>query len=92
MTDSKLPLLHSIKASATRLAVSESTIRRLLKGKEIRATRILGRTLISEAELRRLTEQKTDRDNPPSDPPSDTNPDQSIEAKPLMVRNSHKYL
>jgi excisionase family DNA binding protein len=69
-------LLHTIRAAAVRLAVSESTIRRLLRAKELRATRIKGRTLVSESELQRLIEQNTDRSNPSSDALSGPDPDQ----------------
>ena len=92
MPDSPPPLLHTVKAAAARLAVSESTIRRLLMAKKLRATRILGRTLISEAELQRLIKQNTDRRDSTSDQPSNPDPDQFGEAKSPMVLHSHKYL
>jgi excisionase family DNA binding protein len=92
MSDSPSSLLHTIKAAATRLAVSESTIRRLLIAKKLRVTRILGRTLISESELQRLIEQNTDRSNPSSDAVSELDPNQSEKAKAPMVLDGHKYL
>jgi excisionase family DNA binding protein len=86
MPDSPPPLLHTVKAVAARLAVSESMIWRLLRAGELRPTRIMGRVLISEAELQRLIEKHTDRGTPSREANQDTS-----EAKPLMVLHSHKY-
>jgi excisionase family DNA binding protein len=54
MSDGQQPLLHSIWAAASRLGVSESTIWRLIRQGKLQPTRILGRTLLSEAELQRI--------------------------------------
>jgi excisionase family DNA binding protein len=51
MSKTGTPLLHTKEAAAARLSLSKSTIGRLLKAKKLRGTRIMGRTLISEAEL-----------------------------------------
>jgi len=53
------PLLHSVRQAAQRLGVSESSIWRLLQMGELYPTSVLGRTLISEAELLRLVADAT---------------------------------
>lgn len=92
MSKTDSPLLHTKEAAAARLSLSKSTIGRLLKAKKLRATHIMGRTLISEAELQRLVEESTDRGDPDFDQPSDPDPNQSGEAKQPLVLHSHKYL
>jgi excisionase family DNA binding protein len=92
MSKTGSPLLHTKEAAAARLSLSKSTIGRLLKAKKLRVTRIMGRTLISEAELQRLIDESTDRGDPDSDKPSDPDPDQPDKAKLLPVLHSHKYL
>ena len=49
-------LLHSIDDAATRLGVSVSTIWRLIRSGQLRAVKILGRTLVPESELQRLAQ------------------------------------
>jgi excisionase family DNA binding protein len=92
MPDSPPPLLHTVKASAACLAVSESTIWRLLRAGKLRPTRITGRVLISESELQRLIQQNTDQGDPASEQSSNPNSDQSGEPKAVMILHGHKYL
>jgi excisionase family DNA binding protein len=92
MPSSPPPLLHTIKTAAARIAVSPSTVQRLVKAKKLRATYVMGRTLISEAELQRLIEANTDPANASSSASAGPDSDHSSEAKPPMVRHRHKYL
>lgn len=64
MPDSQQPLLHSIWDAADRLGISESTVWRLIRQGKLRATRLRGRTLLSEAELQRIA--GTVAEKPPS--------------------------
>ena len=57
MADDLAPLLHTIRGSARRLGVSESTVWRLLRSSKLRTSRVLGRTMISEAELQRFARE-----------------------------------
>ena len=57
MGEELVPLLHTIPRSAKRLGVSERTVWRLLRTGKLRASRVLGRTMISEAELQRLARE-----------------------------------
>ena len=53
------PLLHTVPQAAERLRVSESSVWRLLRLGKLCATTVLGRTLISEAELQRFVAEAT---------------------------------
>ena len=57
MGDDLVPLLHTVPASAKRLSVSERMVWRLLSIGKLRASRVLGRTMISEAELQRFARE-----------------------------------
>jgi hypothetical protein len=57
MADGPVPLLHTVRGSAKRLGVSESTVWRLPRAKKLKPTRILGRTLVADAELQRLVHE-----------------------------------
>jgi excisionase family DNA binding protein len=61
MPGGQQPLLYSIKDAAARLGVSESTVWRLIRQGRLRATRLLGRTLLAEAELQRIAEVAADK-------------------------------
>jgi excisionase family DNA binding protein len=54
MGEELVPLLHTVPRSARRLGVSERTVWRLLRTRKLRASRVLGRTMVSEAELQRF--------------------------------------
>jgi excisionase family DNA binding protein len=62
MADDLAPLLHTIRGSAGRLGVSESTVWRLLRIGKLRTCRVLGRTMISEAELQRFAREAEEDD------------------------------
>ena len=53
------PQLRSIPEASERLAVSPSTLIRLIKGKQVVAVRIGRRVLISDAEINRLMQEGT---------------------------------
>lgn len=53
-----IPLL-TLKETAARLRVSAATLHRILARKEIRRTRVGGRTLIRESELQRYLDRVT---------------------------------
>ena len=53
-------LLHSIDDAATRLGVSVSTIRRLIRSSQLRTVKIRGRTLVPESELQRLAQPRSE--------------------------------
>ena len=57
MGDDLVPLLHTVPGSAKRLSVSERMVWRLLRIGKLRASRVLGRTMISEAELQRFARE-----------------------------------
>lgn len=69
MRNAEHPLLHTVPEAAERLRVSESSIWRLLRLGKLCATSVLGRTMISEAELLRFvaeaTRARADRRNCP---------------------------
>ena len=55
------PLLHTVRRSAERLNVSESTVWRLIRRGQLNPTYVLGRTMLSEGELQRLVTEATKR-------------------------------
>jgi len=57
MSDIERALLHTVKAAATRMSVSPSSIWRGIKQQDIEAVHLFGRTLIPESELLRLIEE-----------------------------------
>jgi predicted DNA-binding transcriptional regulator AlpA len=53
------PLLRTVPRAAERLGVSESTVWRLIRLRQLNPTCVLGRTMVSEEELQRFVAEAT---------------------------------